>query len=264
MDFATGLPWSNGNDAIWVVIDRLTKMCHVVPCCTTINAPSLADLFLDNLWKQHGLPVTSISDRGPQFAGKFWGTVCRRLKIDRPLSTAFHPETHGQTERVNCIMQQYLRSYVNYQQDGWCQSLPMAEFMGNNHEAETASTCPFFANHGYDPRMDFLNKQTLPTDDQEARSFVVTMTELHADLRTEMGYAQERQQENTDRHRITAPSFQIGDQVWLNAKNLTTRRPSRKLDNKRHRPYEVKGRVGTHTYSLELANTIKIHNVFHV
>jgi len=264
MDFVTGLPWSNGNDAIWVVVDRLTKMRHLVPCRTTIDAPSLADLFLDNIWKHHGLPLTIISDRGPQFAAEFWGTVCRRLKIDRRLSTAFHPETDGQTERVNGIMEQYLRSYVNYQQDDWCQWLPMAEFMGNNHASETTGTSPFFANYGYDPRMDFLDEQTLPTDDQEARSFVVTMTELHAHLRTEMGYAQERQQENTDRHRIPAPSFQIGDKVWLNAKNIRTRRPSRKLDNKRHGPYEVKARVGTHAYRLELPNTMKINNLFHV
>jgi len=77
------------------------------------------------------------------------------------------------------------------------------------------------------------------------------MTELGAHLRTEMGYAQERQQENADRHRIPAPSFQIGDKVWPNAKNIRTRRPSRKLDNKRQEPYEVKARVGTHTYRLE-------------
>jgi len=98
MDFVTGLPWSNGNDAIWVVVDRLTKMRHLVPCRTSIDAPSLADLFLDNIRKHHGLPLTIISDRGLQFAAEFWGTVCRRLQIDLRLSTAFHPETDGQTE----------------------------------------------------------------------------------------------------------------------------------------------------------------------
>jgi len=105
MDFVTGLPWSKGNDAIWVVVDRLTKMRHLVPCRTTIDAPTLADLFLDNIWKHHGLLLTIISDRGPQFAAEFWGTVCRRLKIDRHPATAFHPETEGQTERVDGIME---------------------------------------------------------------------------------------------------------------------------------------------------------------
>jgi len=161
-------------------------------------------------------------------------------------------------------MEQYLWSYVNYQQDDRCQWLPMAEFMGNNHTFETTGTSLFIANYGYDPRMDFLDEQTLPTDDQEARSLVVTMTELHAHLRTEMGYAQERQQENADRRRLPAPSFQVGDKVWLKAKNISTRRPSRKLYNKGHGQYEVKEKIGTHAYRRNLPNTMKIHNVFHV
>jgi len=123
-------------------------------------------------------------------------------------------------------MEQYLRSYVNYEQDDWCQWLPMAEFMGNNHASETTETSPFFANCGYDPRIDFLDEQALPTDDQAARSFVVTMTELHAHLRTEMGDAQERKQENAGLRRLPAPSFQVSDKVWLNAKNIRTRPPS--------------------------------------
>jgi len=71
MDFVTGLSWRTGNGAIWVVVGRLTKMGHLVPCRTTIDAPSLADLFLDNIWKHHGLPLTIIHDRGPQFAAEF-------------------------------------------------------------------------------------------------------------------------------------------------------------------------------------------------
>jgi len=105
MDFVTGLPWSNRNDPLCLVVDRLTKMRHLVPCRTTIDAPSLAYLFLHNIWKHQGLPLTIISDQGPHFAAEFGGTVCRRLKVDRPLSTAFHRETDSQTERVNGIME---------------------------------------------------------------------------------------------------------------------------------------------------------------
>ena len=121
-------------------------MRHLIPYHTTIDAPSLADLLLDNIWKHHGLPLTIISDRGPQFAAEFWGTICRRLKNDWCLSTTFHPKTDSQTERVNGIMEQYLQSYVNYQQDDWCQWLPMAEFMENNHASGTTRTSPLFAN----------------------------------------------------------------------------------------------------------------------
>jgi len=161
-------------------------------------------------------------------------------------------------------MEQYLQSYVNYQQDDWCQWLLMAQFMGNNPASETTGTSPLFANYGYDPCMDLLDEQTLRPNDQEAQTFVGTMTQLHAHLRTEMGNAQERQQENADRHRIPAPSLQIFDKVWLNAKNISRRRPSQKLDKKHHGACEVKARVGTHAYCIELPNTIKIHNVFHV
>jgi len=160
-------------------------------------------------------------------------------------------------------MEQYPQSYVNYQQDDWCQWLPMTEFMGNNHASETTGTSLFFANHGYDPRTDFITKQAHPTDDQEAWSFVVTLTELYAHLRTEMGYAQERQQENPDRRRLLAPSCQVGHKVSLNAKNIRTGRTSRKLDNKCHGFYKVKEKIGTHAYRLELPNSMKIHNVFH-
>ena len=121
MDFVTGLPWSDGNDAIWVVVDRLTKMRHFVPCRTTTSAPDLANLFLHHVWKLHGLPNDIISDRGPQFASNFWRQLCSRLGISPRLSTAFHPETDGQTERANQTMEQYLRTFVSHQQDDWSQ-----------------------------------------------------------------------------------------------------------------------------------------------
>ena len=132
MDFVTGLPWSNGNDAVCVVVNHLTKMRHFVPCRTTTNAGDLADLFLHHVWKLHGLPNDIISDRGPQFASDFWQQLCSRLRISPRLSTAFHPETDGQTERANQNMEQYLHAFVSNQQDAWSHWLPMAEFAANN------------------------------------------------------------------------------------------------------------------------------------
>jgi len=210
------------------------------------------------------LPLTIISDRGPQFATEYWGTICRRLKIPQRLCTAFHRKTDGPLERVNGILKQYLLSDVNYQQGYWCQWLPMAEFMGNNHASETSSTSPFFANYGYDPPIDFLDQQTLPTDDQEDRSCIVPMTELQAHIRTEMSYAQAGQQGNPDPRSVPAPSFPVGNQVWLNAKSIRTCRPSRKLDNKRQRRYKVKGKIATHAYRLDPPDRVTIHNVFHL
>ena len=146
MDFDIGLPWSEGNDAILVVVDRLSKMHHLVACRTTIDVPTLVELYLRHIWKHHGLPLTITTDRGTQFTSEFWKSVCQCLHVTRKLSTAFHPQTDGQTERINAIMEQYLRAYVNYQQDDWSLWLPMAEFAANNHASETTGVSPFFAN----------------------------------------------------------------------------------------------------------------------
>ena len=120
MDFVVGLSESKGYDAIWVVVDRLTKLRHMVPCKSTCSSEDLADLFLHNVWKHRGLPSTVISDRGPQFAWRFWKALCERLGIERRLSTGVHPQTDGQTERFNATMEEYLRLYVNHHHDDWC------------------------------------------------------------------------------------------------------------------------------------------------
>ena len=148
IDFVTGLPGWNGHDAIWVVVDRLTKQRHLVPCRMTVDA---RDLALQNVFWLHGLPLIITSDRGPQFASAFWHRLCARLGVEPRLSTAFHPQTDGQTERMIAVMEQYLGAYVNYLQGDWAEWLPLAEFSSNNHTSETTATSPFFANLGYDP-----------------------------------------------------------------------------------------------------------------
>ena len=133
MDFITGLPWSNGCNAVLVVVCRLTKMRHFIPRRDTCTAEQLADLYARHIFRLHGLPESIISDRGTQFTAKFWRALCRILKIEALLSTPFHPQTDGQTERSNAILEQYLRAYVNYLQDDWEAWIHLAEFAGNNH-----------------------------------------------------------------------------------------------------------------------------------
>ncbi|KAH0603285.1 uncharacterized protein H6S33_007607 [Morchella sextelata] len=108
MDFVTGLPESEGYNAIMVVVDRLTKMRYFLSCNTTINSEDVAQLYLRNTWKLHGLPTHVTSDRGLQFTAKFWRTLYKHLGIEARMSTTFHPETDGQTERLNAVMEQYL------------------------------------------------------------------------------------------------------------------------------------------------------------
>ena len=115
MDFVIGLPLSNNYDAILVVVDRLSKMAHYIPCLSTIDSAGTAVLFRDFVFKYHGLPTDIVTDRGTTFTSHFSRSLCNMVGINQKLSTAFHPQTDGQTERVNAIMEQYLRGYCNYQ-----------------------------------------------------------------------------------------------------------------------------------------------------
>jgi len=225
MDFVTGLPQSKDHDAIWVVVDRLMKQRHIVRCNTTVDARDLADLFLQHVFRLHGLSRTITSDRGPQFSSAFWHLLCARLGIELRLSTAFHPQTDGQTERMNAVMEQYLRSYVNYLQDDWADWLPIAEFASNNHTSETTAVSPFFANLGYNHCWQFDLSASLPNqaEDQQARSAAKPLSEIHDHLRTEMHRAQLSYQETADTHLFSAPDYQVGYPVWLNARNWKTR-----------------------------------------
>jgi hypothetical protein len=268
MDFVTGLPWSEGFNAVLVVVCRLTKMRHLITCRDTCTSEELADLYLKNIARHHGLPKTIISDRGTQFVAKFWTAVCEAWGIELKLSTAYHPETDGQTERLNAVMEQYLRAHVNYLQDDWAKWLHLAEFAANNQASEMTGISPFLANYGIDPTWQDQPANTeAPASeirDIGGHDMAKTVAEITAHLRAEILRAQHRQQENADRKRMPAPAYQVGNLVWLNAKNITTRRPSRKLDHRRLGPFPISEIMSPYAYRLELPSSMKVHNVFHV
>ena len=146
MDFITDLPESDGYDTILVVIDRLTKMSHFISCKKDLDARQFATLFMQHIVRLHEISRDIITDRGSLFTSGLWKQITGKLGIERRLGTAFHLQTDGQTERTNAILEQYLRAYVNYQQDNWNELLPLAEFAYNNGYQETIKTTPFHAN----------------------------------------------------------------------------------------------------------------------
>ncbi len=133
MDLIVKLPVSHGYDSIWVVCDRLTRGAHFIPCNETIDAPGLAWLFLDRIFRYHGLPDSIVSDRGSVFVSRFWKELMSLMKTEIRSSTAYHPQTDGLTERTNQTLETYLRAYCSYQQDDWVDYLPLAEFAFNSH-----------------------------------------------------------------------------------------------------------------------------------
>ena len=158
VDFVGKLPTSKGYNMVMVVVDRLTKRRHYIPCTAgqgELDSQQMAELFLDRIWKLHGLFASIVSDRGSVFIAHFWRHLCRLLKISRKLSTAYHPQTDGQTESVNKEMERHLRLYVDHEQTDWADKLPLAEFAANYHQFEATGMSPFEADLGWQPRMDF-------------------------------------------------------------------------------------------------------------
>jgi len=152
MDFITDLPTIRTKNTILVVVDRLTKMAHFTRYSKSITAEETAQLIIDRIVRLHGLPEEIVSDRGPQFASKFWHRLFELLGVDIRLSSTFHLETDGQTERTNQTFEQYLRCTVNYQQDDWLDLLSKAKFAYNNTTHASTGISPFFANYDFHPR----------------------------------------------------------------------------------------------------------------
>ena len=152
MDFITGLPPSvNGNNAILIFVDRLTKYAHFVPTSTSVTAAGTADLYMRNVYRLYGPSWTIVCDRDPRFTPEFFREVFKRLKVDLRFSTSQHPETDGQTERTHRRIGQILRSVVNHRQNDWDDVLPLCEFAYNDMAHGSTQNSPFSLTYGQNP-----------------------------------------------------------------------------------------------------------------
>jgi hypothetical protein len=264
MDFIVGLPESSGFNSILVVVDRLTKMAYFIPTTDTVDSEGTAALYRDWVFRLHGLPLNLVSNRGSTFTSDFTCSLCRLTGITQNLSTAFHPQTDGQTERVNAILEQYLRGYCNYQQDDWAELLSMAEFAYNNTVSSTTGVSPFFANYHYHPRYEICADSSATPTPESLLDFRDRFDKLKKYFQSEMAYAQAMQAEQADKHRSAPHLLRVGDYVWLLWPHIRTDRPSSKLDFKRLGRFRVLAKVSSHAYKLDLPPTMKVHPVFHV
>jgi len=184
-DFITKLPLAEGYDSILVVVDRLTKMAHFIPTTEKTSAEGLARLFRDNVWKLHGLPKSIISDRGPQFMVGLMRVLNQMLGIESKMSMAFHPQIDGQTERVNQELEQYLRMFIDHQQEQWPDWLGTAEFVYNNKAHLSTKTLPFKANYRQDSRMGFEVRKKRKYEGAE--KFVVKIKKIQEEAKAALG-----------------------------------------------------------------------------
>ncbi len=272
MDFVTDLPPSNnGHDAILVFVDKLTKMAHFVPTTKSCDARTAARLLIDNVVRLHGVPRVLVSDRDPRFRSTIYQTLIAQLGIKHGFSTAYHPQTDGQTERVNQVMEDYLRHYVNAEQSNWEDLLSMAEFAYNNAFHSAINTTPFLLNYGVEPLtpLSFLTDASLRRRQDMEKSQPIAfnlpdrMQKALVEAKKWLAAAQQRDRASTASKRIDR-EFQVGDMVLLNTKNIKLKTGVKKLFPRFIGPFPITKKINKCAYELHLPDSLRIHNVFHI
>lgn len=257
-------------DSIFVVVDKLSKQAYFLPHEKAHTAENLAHLYMRYVFAEHGIPKEIISDRGSTFASKFWQELMAKLGTHHKLSTAYHPQTDGQTERMNQVIEAYLRCYINLQQDNWVEMLPQAQLQYNSSVTESTGVTPFYANYGFTPEA-YRPPRDGPNADN-ARILAEDMIQLQEELKSQLEFIRERMKKYADRTRIEGPTLQEGDMVYLlrhsrNKKlpNIRTNRPSDKLDFRKLGPFKILKKIKEVNYELDLPDNMKLKTkVFHV
>jgi len=234
MDFMTELPQEEEDSPkfLLVITDRLSKYVQL-EAMTSMTSEACADRFRDTWWRFHGFPSSIITDRGSDWLGHFWKTLCKIVKIEQLLSTAHHPQTDGGTERMNQEVQAVLRVMINFSQTDWPLHLPACQLALNNRDSSVTGLSPNLLVNGYTmaPIQTQVETPTsAKTPKGRAAYFVEHLRDGWALTQAAIVFTQQRQQESTNLSRRPAERFQVGDKVWFSTRNVKTVRASRKLD----------------------------------
>ena len=267
MDFVTGLPRTqSGCDTIWVIVDRLTKSAHFLPTKIDYPLEKLAQLYIQEIVRLHGTPASIVSDRDPRFTSRFWGAFQKAFGTRLSLSTAYHPQTDGQSERTIQTLEDMLRSYVLEEEGDWGRVLPLIEFAYNNSHHSSIGMAPYEALYG--------RKCRFPLYWVEAGERALLGPELVQEttdkvkvIRKKLRVAQSRQKSYADKRRKPL-EFSEGEHVFLKVTSTTgigRALRARKLHSRYIGPFQILQKVGPVAYRLALPpNLSNLHNVFHV
>ncbi|UTT89825.1 hypothetical protein NDA17_005265 [Ustilago hordei] len=268
LNFIKGLPPSKKYDSktydsILVIVNRLTKFAILAPTHKTVTAKQTAVLLYGHMVRLFGYPDHMVSDRGRQFISGAWKAFAEQMGVKHSLSMAYHPQTDGQTERVNQVIEQYLRMYCNYEQDDWANLLDTAAFVYNNTVHNSIGVSPFFACYGWNPKAHPDIPQQLGVNDPGRFEYLMDGKERCKYLQEQIREAQRRSVDQYNRKHKDI-EFKVGDMVYINHQNWKTRRPTPKLDTWFAGPYPVQEWVGCQAYRITLPANLRVHDVFHV
>ncbi len=257
LDFITKLPISQGYNSILTITDHdCMKAAIFIPCKEAMTVEEMVGLIVQHVFPWFGLSLKFISDQDPKFASQFIRGLCKGTSTTQNISTAYHPRTDGQSECINQWLKQYLRFWVNEQQDNWHSYLPLAEFAHNNWPSETTRESPFFTLYGFNPHADWTDKPSpIPQVALRLEQF-----------KQAWQHTQElmvKAQQSWIKHKDT-PKYKEGDLVWLEGRHLCTNQPVIKLAPKWHGPFPIIQVMSPVNYQLKLPTQWSIHNVFHI
>ncbi|KAA3473634.1 reverse transcriptase [Gossypium australe] len=267
MDFVAGLPLTpSKKDSIWIIVDRLTKSAHFIPICTDFSLDKLAELCVSQIVRLHGVPVSIVLDRDPRFTSRFWKKLQNALGTKLHFSTAFHPQSDGQSERIIQILEDMLRYCIPEFEGTWERYLPLVEFAYNNSFQSSIKMAPYEALYGRKCCTP-LYWTELSENKIHGVDLIKEAEQKVALIRDSLKAASNRQKSYADLKRKDI-EFQIGDRVFLKVspwKKILKFGRKGKLSPRFIGSYEITECIGPVAYRLQLPPELeKIYNVFHV
>ncbi|CAJ2635782.1 unnamed protein product [Trifolium pratense] len=266
MDFITGLPLSYGYTTILVVVDRLTKYAHFLPMKTDYSSKSVAEVFMNHIVKLHGMPKSIVSDRDKVFTSSFWQHLFKLQGTSLAMSSAYHPQSDGQTEVLNKGLELFLRCFTFNNPKSWYKALAWSEFWYNTALHTSIGMTPFKALYGREPPT-LTRYEAQDSDPPALQEELKERDRILQQLKSNLERAQQYMKKQADKHKIEV-KFQLGDLVLVKIQPYRQQsvalRKNQKLGMRYFGAFEIIACVGKVAYKLKLPDHAKIHPVFHV